>query len=130
MRARSELRSDAEDCVDEVALRYRIAFGNPPDLTFADCMHGLVTLNRSSRPLRRSEAEARRDSLVNEAMDLLDDVVQIWRRSAPTPAAELTRLLQVGEGAGIRRMPIPFALLVCAKPEGQPRHTHRLLSRS
>ena len=42
MRARLELRSDAEDCMDELALRDSIALGDPSDLTFADCMHRLV----------------------------------------------------------------------------------------
>jgi len=41
----SELSSDAVDGVDELALRYRIALGDPAGLTFADCMHGLIALD-------------------------------------------------------------------------------------
>src|SRR3954453_15784357 len=36
------LRSDAEDCMDELALRDSVALGEPSDLTFADCIHRLV----------------------------------------------------------------------------------------
>ena len=54
-----ELRGDAEDCVNELPLRYRIALGNPSDLTFADGMHRLVPFNRSASTLHGSESEAR-----------------------------------------------------------------------
>ncbi len=66
---------DAEDCVDELALRYRIALGDPADLTFADGVHGLVALDRSVCTLRRSEPEARRNPLLDEPMVLSDDVI-------------------------------------------------------
>ena len=80
MCARSvELRGDAEDGVDELPLRYGIALSNPADLSFSDCMHRLVTLDRSARTLDRSESEARRDPLLDESMVLLDDVVQVRR---------------------------------------------------
>ena len=39
------LCSDAEDGVDELALRYRIALSDPADLTFADCIHRLIALD-------------------------------------------------------------------------------------
>jgi hypothetical protein len=61
--------------MNELALRDSIALGDPADLTFADCMHRLVTLDRPARTLCRSETEARRDPLLDEAMVLLDDVV-------------------------------------------------------
>jgi hypothetical protein len=51
---RSELGTDTEDCVDELTLSDRIALGYPADLPFADCVHRLVTLDRS---LLRAEAE-------------------------------------------------------------------------
>jgi len=89
------LRGYSEDRVDELALTYRIALTNPADLAFADCMHRLVTLDRTPRPLRRAETQARRDPLLDEAMILLDNVVQIRRGSATTAAAEFPALFQV-----------------------------------
>ena len=41
--ARCELNGDAEDRVDELALRDGIAFRNPTDLTLTDCMDCAVT---------------------------------------------------------------------------------------
>ena len=69
------LRGDAEDGVDELTLTDRIAFRHPADLAFSDCMHCLVALNRSACTLLRTESEARRNSLLDEAMILLDHVV-------------------------------------------------------
>ena len=70
-----ELRSDAEDSMDELALRDRIALGDPSDLTFADCMHRLVAFDGSTGTLRRSKAEARGNPLLYETMVLFDEVV-------------------------------------------------------
>ena len=75
MRVRLDLRGDTEDCVDELALRYRIALSDPADLTFSDCMHRLVSFDRSACSLHRSESQARRDPLLDEPMVLFDDVV-------------------------------------------------------
>src|SRR5437764_9154751 len=106
VRAGSNLRSNAEDCVDELPLRYSIALGEPADLTFADCMHRLVALDGAACAFRRTEAEACRNSLLDEPVVLLDDVVQIWRPSAATAATEFTGLLEFGNCTGVRGMAI------------------------
>jgi hypothetical protein len=89
--------------VDELALTYRIALGDPADLPFPDCMHRLIPLDRPPRPFRRTETEACCDSLFDKAMD---DVVEISRRSATTPPTEFTGILQFGGRTGIRWMAI------------------------
>src|SRR6516164_2692664 len=101
-----ELRGHAEDGVDELALRYSIALSDPADLTFADCVHRLVTLDRSAGTLHRSEPEARRNPLLDEPMVLLDDVVQKGRCSATTAPAEFAGLLEFGDRAGVGQTPI------------------------
>jgi hypothetical protein len=63
--------------VDELTLTYWITLRHPADLPFADRMHRLVTLNRSPSTFRRSEPETCRNSVLDETMVLLDDVVQI-----------------------------------------------------
>ena len=119
VRARWELHGDAEDRVDELALCDGVAFGYPADLPFADGMHRLIARDRSVRTLDRSESEARRNALLDEAMVLLDDVVQIRRSSAPTAWTEFARLLQFGNRAGIRRMPVNVDYSRARSPAGE-----------
>ena len=97
---------DTEDRVNELTLVDRITLGYPADLPFADGMHRLITFDRSARSLGRSESEARRNPLLDEPMVLLDDVVQIRGRSATTASTEFTILLQLGNRAGVGRMPV------------------------
>ena len=101
-----ELRGHAEDGVDELALRYSIALSDPADLTLADCVHRLVTLDRSADTLHRSEPEARRNPPLDEPMVLLDDVVQIGRHSATTASTEFTGLLHLGDRTGVGGMAV------------------------
>jgi transposase len=69
------------------------ALRDPADLPFSNCMHRLVTFDRSTRALHRTEIEARRDPLLDESMILLDDVVHVRRCSATTTPAEFAGLL-------------------------------------
>ena len=87
--------------MDELALGYRITLAYAADLPFADCVHRLVTFDRSPRPLHRTETKAGRDPLLDEAMILLDNVVQIRRGSTTTAPAEFSALLQVPYRTGI-----------------------------
>jgi hypothetical protein len=70
-----ELCGDAEDSVNELSLADRIAFRDPADLAFSDCVHCLVPINRSACALGRTEAEARRDPLLDESMVLFNGLI-------------------------------------------------------
>ena len=89
-----------------MTLTDRIGLTYPPDLSFSNCMHRLIALDRSPRPVRGSESEAGVDALLDEPMILLDDVVQIRGSSTTATTAEFTGLLQLGDRAGVCRMPI------------------------
>jgi hypothetical protein len=73
---RQELPGDVEYRVDELTLGYGSAFADPADLPLGDCIHRLVALNRSPRPVGLTETEASRDPLLDEAMVLLEDVIR------------------------------------------------------
>jgi hypothetical protein len=60
------------------------------------------TLRLSSRPLPPIGSEARRDALLDEAVALLNGVVQVRRCSAATMPTQLAGLFQFGDGAGTR----------------------------
>jgi hypothetical protein len=64
--------------MDELTLADDIALVHPADLSLPDCMHRLVTLDGSPRPLRRTKTEARRDPLLDESMILLNGSYHIW----------------------------------------------------
>jgi len=49
-----QLCGDAEDAVDELALRHGVALGDPAPLTFADRMHRLITLGGAISTFNRS----------------------------------------------------------------------------
>jgi hypothetical protein len=70
-----ELRGDAEKGMDELTLSDRIALCDPADLSFSDCVHRLVPLDRFACALRRTEPEARRDPLFDKSMVLLNGLI-------------------------------------------------------
>ncbi len=92
--------------MDELTLTDRVTLRDPADLPFSDCIHRLVTLDRSTRALRRTESEGRRDPLLDEPMVRLDDVIQARRCPATTTPAKFAGLLQLNDRAGVRRMPV------------------------
>src|SRR5260370_28125494 len=61
--------------MDELTLTDRITLRNPAYLPFSDCMHRLVTLDRSTRTLRRTESEARHDPLLDESVVLFNGLI-------------------------------------------------------
>jgi hypothetical protein len=83
-----------------------VSFGEPPNLSFSDHVHRFVALNGVQCAIDRPEPETGRDSFLNEAVILLDDVVQIRCRAAAAIAPQLTGSLQVRNHLWVRRMSI------------------------
>src|SRR5215469_4506503 len=97
---------DAEDVVNELALPHYIVFVQPSDLPFPNQMPGLVTVDRPQSPFRRPKPQTRRNSLLNDAMILLDHVVQIRGGTTATAPTEFAGLLQLANRSSVRRMSI------------------------
>ena len=100
------LRSDTEQSVYELALTYRIALRQPSDLPHPDRMHCLVTIDRYPWRFHRSEFEPRCYLLLDEAMVLHNEVVQIRRCWATAAPVGLSGMLQFADRPPIRQMPI------------------------
>jgi len=81
-----ELRCESKQLVHESDLPEGVSFGEPSDLSFADHVHRFVALNIVQCTIHGSEPETGSDSLFNKAVVLLDDVVQVRRRSAAAVA--------------------------------------------
>jgi hypothetical protein len=77
--SKSALRGDAKDGMNECNLPEQIVLCQPPDLSFAYHVHCLLTGDRVQRITDRSKPQARRDSPLNEAVVLFDDIVHIGR---------------------------------------------------
>src|ERR1700722_16410527 len=92
--------------VNESPLPCRIALRQPSDLPLPDHVHCFVSLNRLPRSFHRPEPQARCDGLLNEAVVLLHDVVQVGRWTTAAASAEIPRLLQLGDGPRIRWMSV------------------------
>ena len=95
------LCSDAEQSMDELTLAHRITLCQPADLSFANRVHCLVTFDGSPGSLRRPESEAGNNTLLDEAVVLLDDIVQIRRCSTAAAPPQLAGLLQFADDTGI-----------------------------
>jgi hypothetical protein len=79
--------SQAERPVDEPVPRSDVTFLHPPNLPLANPMHRLVTLNRPPRTTELTKMLLSPDPLLDRAMILLQDVVQILSRTVPaTPS--------------------------------------------
>jgi len=87
--------------VNEGTLTEHIAFGQPAHLSFADHVHRLVPVNRVQRALNRTKTETRGNALLDEAVILLDHVVQIRTPPISAPAAEFPLAFQLGEGVHV-----------------------------
>ena len=59
------LCSNAEEIVDELPLAHDISLLQPPDLTFPNQMHRLVTVDRPQGSFRRPEPQTRRNPLLD-----------------------------------------------------------------
>jgi hypothetical protein len=69
------LCSNAEEIVDEPPLADNISLLQPPDLTFPNQMHRLVTVDRSQGSFHRPKPQARCNPFLYKSMVLLNDVV-------------------------------------------------------
>jgi hypothetical protein len=61
--------------MNELPLPDHIALRQPPDLSFSDQMHRLVTIDRPQGPFRRPEPQTRGNPLLDKSVVLLNDVV-------------------------------------------------------
>jgi hypothetical protein len=87
--------------VDELALGYRIILGYPADLPVCGLRASLHNLQSFATPLHRTETKAGRDPLLDKAMILLDNVVQIRHCSALVQTGLSNKLALVMRWAGL-----------------------------
>jgi hypothetical protein len=69
------LRGDTQGLIDETDLADYISLSQPPDLTFSDHVHRLISTDRVYRASHRTKPEASGDPLLDESMVLLHDIV-------------------------------------------------------
>ena len=78
------LRGHTQGLIDETDLANYISLRQPPNLTFSDHVHRLISTYRVYRANHQTKSEASGDPLLDKSMVLLHDIVQI--RSRPTAA--------------------------------------------
>src|SRR6266849_8979322 len=74
-------------------------FSNHRDLTLANHVHRLVAVDRSQRSFHRTKPETGGDSLLNEPVVLLKNIVEIRGWSTSAAATQLAAVLQFRDGA-------------------------------
>ena len=100
------LRGDTQGLIDETDLADYISLSQPPDLTFSDHVHRLISTYRVYRASHQTKLEASGDPLLDESMVLLHDVVQIRSRSTAATCPQFTGLFQFRNGVSVGWMPI------------------------
>jgi hypothetical protein len=90
------LRSDTQGLIDETDLADDISLSQPPDLTFSDHVHRLISTYRVYRTSHRTKPEASGNPLLDESMVLLHDIVQIRSRSTAATCAQFTSIFHAG----------------------------------
>ena len=70
-----ELRRDAKEGMNETLLPDHISLRQPPDLSFPDQMHRLVTIDRPQGPFRRPEPQTRGNPLLDKSVVLLNGLI-------------------------------------------------------
>src|SRR5260370_8390670 len=102
------LCSDVEDLMNEANLADYVALLQPPHLPFSDHVHGFVSGYRLYRALHRTEPQACGDALLDEPVVLLNDIVQIRNRPAPTTPAQFPPLLRYRYRISIPPIAVPL----------------------
>ena len=92
-----------EELFDQPDLRPKVIAPDIPNLSFPDHIHRLISLDRSPGCVEFSETLLGVDPAFDEAMILLDDIVQVLDGSMPTTAAKRPFLLYSQDGRGVDR---------------------------
>src|SRR5438309_5708548 len=90
-----------EELFDQPDLRSNVIAPDTPNLSFPDHIHRLISLDRSTGCVEFSETLLGVDPAFDEAMILLDDIVQVLDGSMPTKAAKRPFLLYSQDGRGV-----------------------------
>jgi len=83
-----------------------VTFWEPSDLSFADHVHRFVARYGVECAIHGPEPETGSDSFFDKAVILLDDVVEVRRRSAAAVAPQFAGSLQIRNYLRVRRMSV------------------------